>query len=113
MVAHVHVSQHSPQKGKGQHKRFCTDTPQRVSNGTTHTAPPQILRHFLEAFRTQSRPQEQLVQAASLLVMPMLEAGYEAGEDIVDEEALQVMVTNMFDPPDELASARNTSYSGC
>jgi hypothetical protein len=69
----------------------------------------QILRHFLEAFRAQSRPQEQLVQAASLLVMPMLEAGYEAGEDIVEEEALQIMVTNMFDPPDELASARAPS----
>ena len=49
------------------------------------------------------------MQAASLLVMPMLEAGYEAGEDIVDEAALQVMVTNMFDPPDELASARAAS----
>jgi hypothetical protein len=66
----------------------------------------QILRHFLDAFQAQSRPQEQLVQAASLLVMPMLEAGFEAGEDIVDDEALQIMVLNMFDPPEDLASAR-------
>ena len=46
------------------------------------------------------------MQAASLLVMPMLEAGFEAGEDIVDDEALQIMVLNMFDPPEDLASAR-------
>lgn len=46
------------------------------------------------------------MQAASLLVMPMLEAGFEAGEDIVDEEALQIMVLNMFDPPEDLASAQ-------
>lgn len=45
------------------------------------------------------------MQAASLLVLPMLEAGYEAGEAIVDDEALTTMVTTMFDPPDDLASA--------
>ncbi|EIE23491.1 hypothetical protein COCSUDRAFT_65942 [Coccomyxa subellipsoidea C-169] len=64
-----------------------------------------ILRHFLEVFQQQSRPQEQLVQAASLLVLPMLEAGYEAGKAIVDDDALTTMVTIMFDPPDDLASA--------
>ncbi|BDA47386.1 probable transcription-associated protein 1 [Coccomyxa sp. Obi] len=65
----------------------------------------QILRHFLEVFQAQSRPQDQLVQAASLLVLPMLEAGYEAGQAIVDDDALTTMVTIMFDPPDDLASA--------
>ena len=38
----------------------------------------------------------------------MLEAGFEAGEDIVGDEALQIMVLNMFDPPEDLASARFT-----
>ncbi len=70
----------------------------------------QILRHFLEVFQQQSRPQEQLVQAASLLVLPMLEAGYEAGEAIVDDDALTTMVTIMFDPPDDLASAHRSPY---
>lgn len=71
----------------------------------------QILRHFLEVFQGQSRPQEQLVQAASLLVLPMLEAGYEAGEAIVDDDALTTMVTIMFDPPDDLASAHQPHHA--
>jgi hypothetical protein len=62
------------------------------------------LRFFLKAFREQSRPQEQLIQAASLLILPMLEAGYAAGQVIVDDEDLSIMVTDIFDPPDELAS---------
>lgn len=64
----------------------------------------QVLTFFLDAFREQSRPQDQLIQAASLLILPMLEAGYAAGQVIVDDDALNVMVTNIFDPPDDLAS---------
>ena len=83
------------------------DTCDSKKKGTEkHGGCAQILRHFLEVFQGQSRPQEQLVQAASLLVLPMLEAGYEAGEAIVDDDALTTMVTIMFDPPDDLASAR-------
>ncbi len=73
----------------------------------------QILRHFLEVFQAQSRPQDQLVQAASLLVLPMLEAGYEAGQAIVDDDALTTMVTIMFDPPDDLASAPRLILLAC
>ena len=65
----------------------------------------QILREFLDAFQKQSRPVEQLVQAASMLILPMLEAGYDAGEHIVDEESLTTMVNTMFDQQDGASSA--------
>ena len=64
----------------------------------------QILHEFLDAFQKQSRPVEQLVQAASLLILPMLEAGYDAGEHIVDEESLTTMVNTMFDQQDGASS---------
>ena len=64
----------------------------------------QILYEFLDAFQKQSRPVEQLVQAASLLILPMLEAGYDAGENIVDEESLTTMVNSMFDQQDGASS---------
>ena len=65
----------------------------------------QILHEFLDAFQKQSRPVEQLVQAASLLILPMLETGYDAGEHIVDEESLTTMVNSMFDQQDGASSA--------
>ena len=65
----------------------------------------QILSEFLDAFQKQSRPVEQLVQAASLLILPMLEAGYDAGENVVDEESLTTMVNTMFDQQDGASSA--------
>ena len=65
----------------------------------------QVVRFLLEAFRTASRPKEELVQAVRLLVLPMLEASYDAGQAVVDDAMLQAMVTDMFDPPDELAGA--------
>ena len=64
----------------------------------------QILYEFLDAFQKQSRPVEQLVQAASLLILPMLEAGYDAGENIVDEESLTTIVNSMFDQQDGASS---------
>ena len=57
----------------------------------------------MDAFRARSRPQEQLVQAARVLVRPMLEAGYAAGEAVVDTAMLADMVASMFDAPEELA----------
>ncbi len=45
------------------------------------------------------------MQAASLLILPMLEAGYDAGEHIVDENSLTTMVNTMFDQQDGASSA--------
>ena len=70
-----------------------------------HACAMQILHEFLDAFQKQSRPVEQLVQAASLLILPMLETGYDAGEHIVDEESLTTMVNSMFDQQDSASSA--------
>ena len=64
-----------------------------------------MVRFLLDAFRAATRPQEELVQAVRLLVLPMLEASYDAGQAVVDEHMLQAMVTDMFDPPDELVGA--------
>ncbi len=72
----------------------------------------QILYEFLDAFQKQSRPVEQLVQAASLLILPMLEAGYDAGENIVDEESLTTMVNSMFDQQDGASSMLMLLTSG-
>ena len=63
------------------------------------------MRFLLDAFRAATRPPEELVQAVRLLVLPMLEASYDAGQAVVDEHMLQAMVTDMFDPPDELVGA--------
>lgn len=49
------------------------------------------------------------MQAASLLILPMLEAGYDAGENVVDEESLTTMVNTMFDQQDGASSARMLS----
>ena len=64
-----------------------------------------MVRFLLEAFRAATRPQEELVQAVRLLVLPMLEASYDAGQAVVDEQMLQAIITDMFDPPDELVGA--------
>jgi len=71
-----------------------------------------VVRCLLDAFRAASRPQEELVQAVRLLVLPMLEASYAAGQAVVDEAMLQAMVADMFDPPDELAGARPPGCGG-
>jgi len=75
-------------------------------SGRGAAARAQVVRFLLDAFRAASRPQEELVQAVRLLVLPMLEASYAAGQAVVDEAMLQAMVADMFDPPDELAGAR-------
>ena len=64
-----------------------------------------MLRHFLAAFRSRTRPEEQLVHAVRLLILPILEQGFAQGQAIVEADTLQTMVSDMFDPPDELASA--------
>ena len=87
-----------------------------VSPPTTFSSLPsamQILSEFLDAFQKQSRPVEQLVQAASLLILPMLEAGYDAGENVVDEESLTTMVNTMFDQQDGASSASALSVLAC
>lgn len=71
----------------------------------------QVLRHFLEAFRQRSRPQEQLVHAARLLILPMLEQGFASNQAIVEADMLNTMVADMFDPPDDLASKRPSSVT--
>lgn len=80
---------------------------------SSRTLQVQILYEFLDAFQKQSRPVEQLVQAASLLILPMLEAGYDAGENIVDEESLTIMVNTMFDQQDGASSAPCNLFNLC
>jgi hypothetical protein len=63
----------------------------------------QIMRYFIECYGQRSRPEEQLVQIARLLILPMVNAGFDADEKIVDEEMLALVVSSMFDPPEDLA----------
>ena len=61
----------------------------------------QVIAHFLEAFRTRSLPQEQLMLAVRHLVLPLLEASLDAGQAILAPPSVQAMVSLMFDPPEE------------
>ena len=47
--------------------------------------------------------QDHMVAAAKLLVLPILEASFDRGEDVVDGELLDAMVKHIFDAPDDLA----------
>ena len=82
-------------------------TGQAVHAGTKHVVDLQILRYFIQSYRERSRSEEQLVQIARLLVLPMVEAGFDANEVIIDKEAMALVVSSMFDPLQELAGAHS------
>ena len=79
-----------------------------------------MLSHFMAAYADVKTPrysQDHMVAAAKLLVLPILEASFDRGEEVVNGELLDSMVKHIFDAPDDLAgkcqeASRNEARRG-
>eukprot|EP00899_Mesostigma_viride_P026573 jgi/Mesvir1/70/Mv13673-RA.2 len=78
-----------------------------VEVATLYTVPQRaaVLQHFLGLFRERSLPQEQLVCALQLLIMPLLSHAFAAGEGaaVVDGEMLKGIVDRLLNSAEDPA----------
>lgn len=72
----------------------------------------QVLKHFLALFIGKKVPQEQLVSAVKLVIIPMLERAFEQNQPVVDDTSLNTIITQLFDPPDDIAGRAGLTSAG-
>eukprot|EP00898_Chlorokybus_atmophyticus_P003741 jgi/Chlat1/4368/Chrsp29S04524 len=75
-----------------------------VAKGYAPAEKKAVLHHFLQLFQTRTCPQDQLVAALQMLIMPMLSEALtqKLGGEVLDSEILTIIVQQLLDPPEEV-----------
>ncbi len=65
-----------------------------------------MLQCFLELFQTKQLPQEVLVVAMQMLILPMLTHAFQHNQswDVVDTNIIKTIVDKLLDPPEDVSA---------